>query len=258
MHLKSLREIPYVDLVFNLVHKEIRTRYFGAALGFAWSLGSPLINTLTYWVVFTWIFPNKNPNFALYLVTGNLHWMLFTQISSNSCELLTGAGGLIKKIRFPRVLIIASGLLTTFTFWLSAFAIYMVLYPLLGGTFSMAWWTYPLVLLPYLIFICGVAMFLSIGHVLFRDLKHIVDVVLPLLFWLTPIVWHVDLIHSDKMFLLNFNPLLPFIQSFSQIFVYGEIPALHMWVKIYVIAFASLAVGGYLFRSKVNKLVEIL
>ncbi len=55
---KTLYEIlKWRDLVFNLVAKEIKIRYMGAVLGFAWSLGNPLVVTLTYYVVFTYILP---------------------------------------------------------------------------------------------------------------------------------------------------------------------------------------------------------
>lgn len=89
------------DLIINLVSKEIKIRYMGATLGFVWSLGNPLVVTLTYYTVFTYILPSSQDRFALHLVTGVVHWMLLAQIVSQSGEWLINNGNLIRKLRFP-------------------------------------------------------------------------------------------------------------------------------------------------------------
>lgn len=100
----------------NLIRKELQVRYMGSSLGILWSLGSPLVTTLTYFVVFTMIFPSQDPKFPLYLVTGILHWTLVVQIVPQSCDWLINNSGLIRKVWFPRILIPISGLGTVIFF----------------------------------------------------------------------------------------------------------------------------------------------
>jgi len=121
------------DLVMNLVSKEIKIRYMGATLGFVWSLGNPLIVTLTYYVVFTYILPSNQDRFALHLVTGVVHWMLLSQILSQSGEWLIHNTHLIRKLRFPRIVLPLSGALTVIVFWGAAMIVYALLFTLLGG-----------------------------------------------------------------------------------------------------------------------------
>ena len=92
----------YRDLVRNLVIKDLKVRYQGATLGFLWSLGNPLALILLYDFVFTHVFRSDLPHYILYLVIGVLHYNLFSQSVSQSCESLTSASGLIQKIYFPR------------------------------------------------------------------------------------------------------------------------------------------------------------
>lgn len=123
----------YRDLVRNLVVKDLKVRYQGAMLGFFWSLGNPLALILLYDFVFTHVFRSDLPNYILYLVIGVLHYNLFSQAISQSCESLTSASGLIQKIYFPRILVPTSSLLFTLALWVIAIFILVILYPFLGG-----------------------------------------------------------------------------------------------------------------------------
>ena len=117
----------------NLVSKEIKIRYMGATLGFVWSLGNPLIATLTYYLVFTYILPSSQDRFALHLVTGVVHWMLLAQILSQSGEWLINNSNLIRKLRFPRILLPLSGALSIIIFWVGAMIVYASFLPCLAA-----------------------------------------------------------------------------------------------------------------------------
>ena len=109
----------YRDLVRNLVTSNLKVRYQGAALGFLWSLGNPLALILLYYFVFTHVFRSDLPNYILYLVVGVLHFNLFSQTVSQSCESLTGAAGLLQKIYFPRILIPTATVLFNLVLWVA-------------------------------------------------------------------------------------------------------------------------------------------
>ncbi len=244
------------DLVFNLVSKEIKVRYMGAALGFAWSLGNPLLTTLTYLVVFTWIFPTRQDRFVLYLATGMLHWSLFSQVVLMGCEWLTVNSNLLKKIYFPRLIIPISGILTNITFWAAAFIIYCMLYMFLGGHPSAAMLGYLIIWPAYVAFCFGIALVFSVIHALFRDLRHIVDVLLPLLFWLTPIIWAPSTLPPQIRPLLSANPLAPFFFSFEAILHDGSWPSLETTALCLLLGAGTLGGGLLIFTRQVHKVIE--
>ncbi len=104
-------------------------RYMGAWLGFAWSLANPLLTTLTYFVVFTYIMPTGQPRFALYIVAGVVHWGLLTQLVGRSGDWFIDNGALLRKMRFPHLLMPLANYLAGLSFWLVALVIFFALYP---------------------------------------------------------------------------------------------------------------------------------
>lgn len=245
------------DLVLNLVSKEVKLRHMGAALGFIWSLGNPLVVTLTYYVVFTYILPSNQDRFALHLVTGVVHWMLFNQILSQSCEWLVNNGSLIRKIRFPRILMPLAGALTVFVFWGVAMGVYVVLFGLLGGVVTSALVWYPVVLISFVALIIGAGLVLSVLQVVVRDTKHFVDMFLPLLFWFTPIVWMTSSLPEGIQQIVAFNPIAPYFNSFAAILHDGVVPSTSDLATCIGLGFISMAIGLLAFK-KVDTVVDHL
>ena len=243
--------------MFNLVAKEIKIRYMGAALGFVWSLGNPLVVTLTYYMVFTYILPSNQDRFALHLVTGVVHWMLFSQIILQSSDWLIGNNGLIRKLSFPRILLPLSGALTAGSFWLAAIAVYAALYKFLGGHAGSALLWYPLVLIPYVLMIMGLAIAICVLQITWRDIKHVTEVFVPLLFWLTPIVWVASALPQDIAQVVSFNPLAPFFNSFTAILHESVQPSSRDLACCWGIGLASFIAGLMVFK-RADKLVELL
>ncbi len=254
--LRPTSPFAWRDLVLNLVAKEIKVRYMGTALGFAWSLGNPLLVTLTYFVVFTYIFPSRQDRFVLHLATGMLHWTLFSQITLMGCDWMTGNSSLLKKIWFPRAVVPLSGILGILVFWLAAFLVYSLFYWPLGGRPSAALLAYPLVLAAYLAFAFGLGLTVSIIHALMRDLRHLIEVALPLLFWATPIVWSPATLPQGVQPIMALNPLYPFFNAFSAILHDGVWPGSPDLLLCLFSGVAMLAIGLFVFRRNADRAVE--
>lgn len=248
----------YLDLLRNLVVKEVRVRYMGAWLGFAWSLANPLLTTLTYFVVFTYIMPTGQPRFALYVVTGVLHWGLLSQLVGRSGDWFIDNGVLLRKMRFPRLLVPLANFLAGLSFWLVALAIFFVLYPLLGGTWHAPLLLYPFYLVLLLAFTGGLCLMLSVAQVFFRDMKHLADVVLGILFWATPIVYRVTAIPEPVARLIRWNPIVPYFDCLHALLYDATRPTTADTEQAIVWAVLSAALGLWCYRRQADRLVERL
>ncbi len=248
----------YRDLLYNLVSKDIKVRYQGAILGFAWSLMNPLILTAMYYFIFTYVMPSNLPHFALYLVVGTLHWTLFSNVVMQSPELLTGNAGLLQKIRFPRVLIPASNMLLNLVLWTMAFIVLLILYLPLGGRFNTVLLVYPLYLLLFIGFSFGLALVLSVLYVDFRDLKHLIEVTMQVLFWSTPIIYRFDMIPPHLRILFAMSPMTEFTLIFQDLFWSGRLPSLHLTLAFALWTAASLGFGMAMFHRRSPRLIERL
>lgn len=248
----------YRDLLRNLIAKDIKVRYQGAALGFIWSLANPLALIALYSFVFSHVFRSAQANYTLFLIAGLLHWNLFSQIISQSGDFLLGNAGLLKKIYFPRLIIPTSGVLFNLVLWLLAIAVFFVIYPFMGGQYSSALLLYPLFLLAFIIFTWGVALAISVLNVEFRDLRHIVDVALLFLFWLTPILYEYSMIPEHLRQLFALSPLVDFILIFQSILYSGQVPTAHLIMAALLWTLASAGFGYWLFNRKIDHLIEKL
>ena len=248
----------YRDLLYNLVRKDIEVRYQGAALGFAWSLMNPLVVTAMYLFIFTYVLPSNQPHFALYLVTGVVHWTLFSNLVLQAPELLTANAGLLQKIRFPRLLVPASNLLLNLVLWAMALVVFFSLYLPLGGQFNLILLAYPVYLLLFIGFSFGLMLVLSVLYVDFRDLKHLIEVAMQVLFWATPIVYSFDLIPAHLRLLFAASPLTEFTLIFQDLFWAGRLPSEHLTLAFAGWTLASLTLGLTVFYRRSAQLIERL
>ena len=248
----------YGDLVRNLVVKEIRVRYMGAWLGFAWSLANPLLTTITYFVVFTFILPTNQPRYALYVVVGVVHWGLLAQLIGRSGDWFLDNAGLLRKIRFPHLLVPLANFLAGLSFWLVALLILFASFPLLDGTWRPALLLYPFYLGAFLLFTAGISLVVAVSQVFFRDTKHLADVVLGLLFWMTPIVYRLDAVPDRIARVIAWNPLVAFFDCFHALLYSGRTPTVHETLLVTCWAAASLGVGVAWYGRHADRLVERL
>ncbi len=248
----------YRDLLRNLVEKEIKVRYQGAFLGFAWSLMNPLLLSVTYFVVFTIVFKSTMKNYALYMVAGIIHWNLFGVVAAQASDILVENKNLIKKIVFPRVLVPASNLLVNLTLWLMGLVILLILLVPLGGHFSLVLLSYPLFLMLYLVFLFGIQMILSVLYVDFRDLKHLVEVLLMILFWSAPVVYPITRLPAVIRPWLELSPFTEFIMIFESLIYSGHLPPWHLVAYFVTWAGISLGIGSWLFLKRGKWVVERL
>jgi lipopolysaccharide transport system permease protein len=237
------------DLILNLIRKEFKARYFGTFLGFFWALGNPLITFGLYYFVFTFILPNPMPNYALYLVTGTLHWAIFTQILTQGTGYLLDNASFIQKISFPRIILPIAGVGTNLVFWLAALGIYFMFYSLLGGAFAWVTLIYPLLLMLFIMFAWGIALILSVANVAFRDVRYLLEVLLPLGFWLTPIVWRFEQVPPHITPWLKLNPIVFYFDAFQKVLVWQTLPSASLLGLLLVISCGTLCVGLYVFNT---------
>ena len=248
----------YRDLVRNLVSKDVKVRYMGATLGFAWSLVNPLFMTLVYLFVFSFIFTPPLPHFPLYLVSGMIHWLFFSQTLAQSADVLVANADLLKKVRFPRVLITVSSVLTNLLLWLAALVILLLVLPLLGGHYSAALLLYPFYLSLLVLFNWGLCLLVSCFYVNFRDLKHLIEVALQVLFWATPIVYSLDALPPTARDWLRLSPLSMFVTIFHRIFYDATVPSWRLTLGFAVWTWLAVVIGVLSFRHRVSHVIEEL
>jgi lipopolysaccharide transport system permease protein len=248
----------YRDLLRNLVRKDIKVRYMGASMGFAWSLLNPLSTMLMYLFVFGYVFKSALPHYSLYLICAILHWTFFSGVIGQSPEILVSNGGLIKKVYFPRILVALSALLLNLVLWFMALAAFLLMYHWLGGHWSWVLLLYPAYLMLLIVFTWGWSLILATLYIDYRDIKHLVDVLIQLLFWTAPIAYSFTQIPGRLRPFFAISPLTEFTLIFHDIFWSNVVPTFKLTAAFVVWSVASLVLGLVLFQRRVPLLVERL
>ena len=275
-----LREIwQSRELLQNLTNREVRGKYRRTALGQLWSLANPIAAILIYTFIFSFIFrlpaqvgdPSGLNNYALWLVCGLLPWLFFNRVLTLGTESLVANAGLIQKVYFPRIVLPLSLANATFFTWLLEMGVLVVALSLLGS-FVLPW--LPLVALfmvVFAVFAVGLSMIFSIINVYFRDLSYLLTIVLQFWFYLTPILYPVELVatQSDKLGgligtpitlldIYSLNPVAGFIEIFRNLLYDNRVPDLSTVLIAGAWTLSAFGVGACMYSRKEKMLAELL
>jgi len=228
-------------------------------LGFAWSLANPLVMLVVYWLAFTYILGVRRESFVFFLMIGMLAWTFFASTVSMSTGTIADAGGLLKSVRFPRTVMPAATVLFNLAQYLMTFA---VLLPVMLIVFKIvpAWpmLAYPIVLLLLVLFTAGIAFMVSTATAYFRDVKHLVEVALQVLFWLTPIVYDLSNVPPRIRPLILASPVSPFVTALHEIFYQQAWPGAATWLAAIAWSVPTFLIGLAIFLSFEDRFAEQL
>lgn len=241
----------YRELLKTNVKKEIRGKYKGSFLGVLWSFINPLLTILVYAIVFPFIMREQPDNFLIFLTVGIIPWNFFVTVMNQGMISIRTNEAIIKKVYFPReilpISVAVSGLVN---FWISCIIIMLIC--LVGGVGI----TWHVVFLPLISFIqfaftLGLILALSAINIYIKDTEYIVQFVINILFYGTPILYDTSLFKSNQIltFLLNANPLGCIVSGYRDIFLYHQIPNLVELIYVIVFAVIVFIVGLIIFRK---------
>jgi ABC-type polysaccharide/polyol phosphate export permease len=255
----------YRNLVANLAQRDLKARYKRSVLGWLWSLINPTATLGIYTVVFG-IFLRATPpvagngtlqNFALYLFCGLVLWNLFSQIILTSIQSFSTAGPLLTRTYFPPE---CPQVATSLTVILQAFLELGVLMTIMIVVGNVSWTV--IFVLPVLAltaaFAFGVGLMLAVLNIRYRDVNYLIGIGLQIAFYLTPIVYPLEIIPEEAQRFLQMNPLTSFVYAMRQATYMLDVPTLGNWIVMVLSATVSLVGGWILFSRMAPRVIEEL
>lgn len=242
----------YRELLKTNVKKEIRGRYKNSFLGILWSFLNPLLQLLVYSVIFGALLAGGDETYPIYICVALIPWTYFTTAISQAAFTVIGNADIIKKVYFPReilpISVVTSGAVNFVisTIIILAFVIFSGL--------GLSWYIvfYPLILLIQYILLLGISFIVSSVTVYFRDLEHIIGVVLMAAFYATPIVYNIEQLPHTLQVLVNLNPMTHLINGYRDIFYYHQMPNMEILFILLGISLV-LTIAGYFIFKKLQK-----
>jgi len=258
------------ELLWNLTLRELRTKYRKSVLGWTWSMLNPLATVAIYSFLFGYLFGADAPvgvhsgvrTFSLYLLCALLPWNFFMLVTNMGMNAIIGNAGLVKKVAFPReVLVFSNTLHGLVQFSIELLLLTVVL--VIAGSHFFVW--IPVILVQMLLlafFASGLALALAAGNVYFRDLGYLWQIFTQVWFFATPIVYMQALVEdkvtSWALWIWKLNPMAVFAQGFRRSMYDNAFPGWDNLGACAAVALLSMAFGWSIFTKLSRRFAEEL
>lgn len=246
-------------LIWQLLRRDVRSRYRGSVLGLLWSLATPLLMLAIYTFVFQFIFKSRwtdssgetTLNFAIILFLGLSIHAVLGEILTKSPQLITGNPNFVKKIVFPLETLSWVTLLSALFTFLISFCLLLLFILIEVKSIPLTALLLPLILLPYFVLLLGISWGLAALGVYLRDIQQITGTLSTLLLFLSPIFYSVQIIPENLRSFIFLNPLSFVVESARAVLIYGKMPNFE-GLAIYSLVALIIALAGHMFFRKVR------
>lgn len=239
--------------------RELKARYRGSILGFFWSFVNPLLQLLTYGLVFTVILPVRHSPemepYLLFFFCGILPWTWFNSSLLEASGVLIAGGSLIKKVMFPAEVLPVVTVLTNLVHFLLGLPI-LLLFLIATGRLEPSALLLPLPIVIQLVLTVGLALSVSALTVHFRDLQNILGHLLHLWFFASPVLYYYGTVTGKARMLLRLNPMSHLLVSYQQMLFHGHFDHWRGLAATGLVAVLAFVLGAFLFDRLRDTLAE--
>lgn len=249
--IQEIRELwRYRDLLWLLISNSIKTRYKRSVLGVVWTLLNPLLTMIVLSIAFSALFRFDIKNYPVYILVGLLVWNFFAQTVTQAMHTLVWGSNLLKRIYIPRsifsISVLGNGLVNL------GLAFIPLLLIMAGMRHPISWTVLflPLAVILLALFTLGLAMLLSTLAVFFADVVDMFSILLSAWFYLTPVIYPLDIIPTQLKLYIRWNPMTVFVDLFHSLIYEGQFPdPLNAGVAV-GLAFGMALLGWWVFTKK--------
>jgi len=254
----------YRHFIFSSIKNEFATKFARSRIGGVWMVLNPLAQVAIYALVLSNVLAAKLPGidnryaYAIYLMAGMLAWSLFAEVLGRCLTVFIDNGNLLKKMAFPRLalpLIVSGSAVFTNLF---LFAAILLVFGLLGHMPGMAILWLPMLMLMTLALAMGLGLSLGVINVFMRDIGQVIPIVLQFWFWLTPVVYTLQMFPEMNREWFMLNPMTGIVMGYQNVLVYDKTPDIGLLFYPALLALALLALALFLYRRAGEDMADVL
>lgn len=251
----------WLEFLLAMTEKEIKARYKHALLGFLWVILNPLLQMLVIGFVFQFFIPVKIDNYFLFLFSGLLPWNFFSYSIMKSTTAIVYERSLIQKAKFPRESIVLSIVLSNLFHFLISLLLLLVILVFNKAFFKsysffqvLIYISHMGLLIPFIIVLTLLTACLSLLtsalNVRFRDINFIVQALMPLWFYATPVIFSLNLLPKKVHIFFYLNPMTFLTEAFHWVLLNQSPTNLLGWVIGTLVVAVCCFLGVYIFSKE--------
>lgn len=255
-------------LIWKLAKNDFKKRYAGSYMGALWALVQPVITVVMYYIVFDKIMHSGGGGlrdsgevpFVLFLTAGLVPWFYFNEAWTNATNALREYDYLVKKVVFKiSVLPIIKAIAATFihVFFVLILLVVAAVYGYYPSVYTIQLVYYSLCLF---IFVLALSYTTCSVVVLFKDLSQIINIILQIGIWATPIMWNIDGLSDGWKIVFKLNPLVYIVNGYRDA-IYGEkwfFEDFFSMMYFYVITAVLFGIGAVIFKRLKVHFADVL
>lgn len=240
------------ELLWSMTGRNIRSQYKQSILGYAWIFVNPLMQILVLTFVFSTILRIGEGiipyPFPLFLFVALLPWMFFSNAVASATDSIVGSASLVTKVYFPREILVVATVLSKVVDLLLGVVILLGLmivyseYP----SWTLVW--VPAIFAMQLLFTVGIALPLAALNLFFHDVRYLVGVVLLIWFYMTPVLYPVEIVPERYKIFFDLNPLALVVNAYRRVLLDGTSLGIERFLVGMGAALLTFLVGYYLFK----------
>ncbi len=253
MHLEIKK--TWLELIQLLVLRDLRVRYRGSILGYLWSMMNPLLYMAILTAVFSRIVRFEMPHYHLYILSGILGWNLFQQGTVMGANSIASNGSLLRKVNVPAAIFPAASVASVAVNFALALIPFLII-----SVFSHQLKFSGLIFLPFvlvllILFVYGNALWLSAISVRFKDVGHMLEPVLMIGFYGSPVIYPLSAVPENYRFIMALNPMSHFLDGLRSTLYTGTTPSAEAWLGMVLAALVSVLLGTTVYNLRRNRFV---
>jgi ABC-2 type transport system permease protein len=246
--------IAYRDLLFLMVREHLKQRYQRSILGVFWAFLNPVLSMAVLAIAFSALFQNNISNYPVYVLIGVITWSCFAQTCSQIIDQVVGGLPLLRQMYLPRTIFSVAAVGTnSVNLVLSCIPLLVLMlataHPISGG-----WLLLPVAILLLIGFALGVGLLIAAMALYFSDIGYLFQVVVQAWFFLTPVMYPIEIVPAVAQPWLQFNPMLVFVGLFRELLYTQQLPSLGIWGTALLISAISLIGGWIVFTYQSDQL----
>ena len=235
---------------WDMAIKQLKTKYSGSKLGVWWAIVTPLILAVSINFIFTKIFNINIPNYTLFVLSGIIPWIFFSNTLMEVTNSFIASAPVLKQAILPREFIPLSCVLANFLSFFMGLIIILPIFIILKFKVITLLLFLILTLIFHLIFIAGLGFLSSCWNVFSRDVSHFLSIGLMIWFWITPVFYSLEMVPLPYRWICLLNPMSYYAVLYRQILFKAEIPQFWVLSLSFLIGLTSLFIGYFVFLKR--------
>jgi len=243
-------------ILWRMSVSQLKVKYSGSIMGVSWAILNPLLIMFAITFVFTVILKIGIKNFSFFALAGIFPWMFFSNAIFESAFSILKQQGILHQFNLPREFIPLSSILANFLNfligWCAVYPVFLLYNPKIISLFPCLL----LIIILNLVFVIGLGLMLSVLNVFFKDIGHLLNVLLMFWFWSTPIFYSLDMVPANFRWVFSANPMTYYIVSYKDVLFRGSVPDVFMLLGVLLWAGVSIILGMIVFSYSKNNLLK--